>query len=79
MIDVREPYEHDEFSLGGQNLPLGEIMQWSSTLDCPADSEIVVYCRSGNRSAMAQSFLHSLGFTAVRNLIGGVVAWQKME
>lgn len=78
LIDVREPHEHEEFNLGGQNLPLGEIMDWSESLQVPKDSEIVVYCRSGNRSAMAQSLLTSKGFTAVRNLTGGVVAWQKM-
>lgn len=78
LIDVREPHEHEEFNIGGENLPLGEIMDWSENLQIAADREIVVYCRSGNRSAMAKSFLSSKGFTAVRNLIGGVIAWQKM-
>lgn len=78
LIDVREPYEHDEFNLGGQNLPLGEIMEWSENLHVPMDTEIVMYCRSGNRSGMAQSFLSSKGFTRVRNLVGGVIAWQAL-
>ena len=77
LIDVRDAYEHDEFNIGGMNLPLGGIMQWSETLDVPKDQEIVVYCRSGNRSAMAKSVLTSKGFTAVRNLTGGVLAWEE--
>lgn len=78
LIDVREPHEHEEFNIGGQNLPLGEIMNWSESLQISHDTEIVMYCRSGNRSAMAASFLASKGFSAVRNLTGGIVAWQKL-
>lgn len=79
MIDVRESYEHDEFNIGGENLPLGDIMEWSDQLDKSHDEEIVVYCRSGNRSAMACSVLQAKGFSAVRNLLGGVVAWQETD
>lgn len=78
LIDVREPYEHDEFNIGGENLPLGEIMEWSEKLQMSAATEIVLYCRSGNRSGMAKSFLISKGYSSVRNLIGGILAWQKM-
>lgn len=78
LIDVREPYEHDEFNIGGQNLPLAEIMEWSDELNLSADAEIVLYCRSGNRSAMAKSVLTSKGYTAARNLLGGVVAWKEI-
>jgi len=79
LIDVREPHEHDAFNIGGKNLPLGGIVRWSEQLDVPVDSEIVVYCRTGNRSGMAQSYLTAKGYTAVKNLTGGVVAWVKME
>jgi len=77
LIDVRDDYEHEEFNIGGTNLPLGDIMEWAEQLDMPKDREIVVYCRSGNRSLMAKSVLSTRGFTAVRNLTGGVVAWQE--
>jgi rhodanese-related sulfurtransferase len=77
LIDVREPHEHEEFNIGGTNLPLGDIMEWSESLEMPQDQEIIVYCRSGNRSAMAKSVLTSKGFTAVRTLTGGVLAWQE--
>jgi len=78
LIDVREPDEHEQFNIGGQNLPLGGIVNWSDRLEFSPDSEVVVYCRSGNRSAMAKSYLTSRGFTAVRNLIGGMVAWSRL-
>ena len=70
LIDVREPVEHEQFDIGGENLPLGDIVNWSERLICPPETEIVVYCRSGNRSAMAKSYLTSRGFTGVRNLLG---------
>lgn len=78
LIDVREPHEHEEFNIGGDNHPLGDIMNWSEEISISVDSEIVLYCRSGNRSAMAQSFLMSKGFNAVRNLAGGIIAWKKL-
>ncbi len=78
LIDVREPHEHEEFNIGGENLPLGGIMEWSEDLQMPSDTEIVVYCRSGNRSSMAKSLLTSKGYSSVHNLTGGILAWQKM-
>jgi rhodanese-related sulfurtransferase len=39
--------------------------------------EIVVHCRSGARSATAKAFLESQGFTKVRNLLGGMLDWQR--
>ena len=42
------------------------------------DEEIVVYCRSGNRSAMGQEILEKHGFSNVRNLEGGMLQWQEM-
>ncbi|MDX1478754.1 MAG: rhodanese-like domain-containing protein [Saprospiraceae bacterium] len=78
LIDVREPYEHEEFNLGGKNLPLGEIQSWMSELESEKESEMVLYCRTGNRSGMAAAFLKANGFAHARNLTGGVVAWQEM-
>ncbi len=77
FIDVREAHEHEEFNIGGDLIPLGQVMDSIPGLDEHKGDEIVVYCRSGNRSAMAQSLLESAGFSNVRNLTGGVVAWQE--
>ena len=42
------------------------------------DREVIVVCRSGNRSGMAQQLMQSAGFSNVRNLIGGMLHWQEV-
>lgn len=76
LIDVREPYEHEEFNVGGNLVPLGDIPATLSDLEEYKDREIIVYCRSGKRSGNAQAFLQQHGFTNVRNLEGGMLAWE---
>jgi rhodanese-related sulfurtransferase len=75
FIDVREPYEFDEFNLGAQLIPLGDLINRTWELDEFKDEEIIIHCRSGKRSAMAQMMLQAQEFTNVRNLEGGVLAW----
>ena len=41
------------------------------------EEEIIIHCRSGQRSMMACMFLDTLGFKNTKNLIGGVLAWQE--
>jgi sulfur-carrier protein adenylyltransferase/sulfurtransferase len=73
LIDVREPYEWQIGRIEGARLiPLGEIPDAMSTLD-PA-KEIVVYCRSGKRSADAVRQLTAAGFNAT-NVAGGILRW----
>lgn len=78
LIDVREPHENAEFNIGGTLLPLGQIatMQVDSIEDLK-DEEVVVYCRSGNRSGQACQVLSMLGFKNLKNLTGGMLAWQE--
>ena len=78
FIDVREPYEYAEFNLGAQLIPLSTIPDAATgeLADHKAD-EIVVHCRSGARSGNAKAFLVQMGFQNVRNLEGGVLAWQR--
>lgn len=77
LVDVREPHEHAEFNIGGTLLPLGQIatMQVDAIEDLK-DEEVIVYCRSGNRSGQACQVLSMLGFKNVKNLTGGMLAWQ---
>lgn len=77
IIDVREPYENAEFNIGGELIPLGNIrsMQIDEIEDLK-DEELIVYCRSGNRSGQACLFLDTLGFKNTVNLTGGMLAWQ---
>lgn len=77
LVDVREPWEHEEFNVGGQLIPVGEIMNRAWELEDHKNDEVVVYCRSGARSGMAQALLQAQGFSNVRNLVGGVLAWKE--
>ncbi len=74
MLDVREPFEWEELHMPGATLiPLGEL---EARLDeLPADQEIVVVCRSGNRSATGRDILKSAGYSQVTSMAGGMRAW----
>ena len=76
LIDVREPWEHEAFNLGGMLIPLNEIAQRFSEI--PFDKPIVFYCRKGIRSVIAiQKIAHKLpNGLDVYNLSGGTEAWQ---
>jgi rhodanese-related sulfurtransferase len=77
LVDVREPYEHSDFNIGGVLHPLGRILQADvDELDSMKDKEVVIYCRSGNRSGQACLMLETMGFTNVKNLVGGMLAWR---
>ena len=78
LIDVREPHEHEAFNIGGKLIPVGNVMNAIDDYDGHENDEIVIYCRSGARSGMAQQLFKAKGFTNVRNVIGGVLAWQDM-
>ena len=77
LIDVREPHEYAEFNLGGTLIPLGKIqtMQIDEIEDLK-DQEVILHCRSGQRSMIACMFLDTLGFKNTKNLAGGILAWQ---
>ena len=77
ILDVREPYENAEFNIGGTLVPLGAIASMElAEIEAWKDEEIVVYCRSGNRSGQACMILESAGFTNVKNLTGGMLQWR---
>lgn len=77
LIDVREDYEHEEFNIGGELIPLDEMVDKLDHINTHKDKEIVLYCRSGNRSMQATLWLEELGFEKVNNLTGGMIAWQE--
>lgn len=77
LIDVREPYEHEEFNIGGQLIPVGSVMGAIPNLQAHKDEEVILYCRSGNRSGMAKQLMEASGFQNVRNLLGGMLAWRE--
>lgn len=76
MIDVREPDEYAAGHIPGITLiPMGEVAERLSEI--PTDKEVIVTCRSGNRSGQIVDFLRSQGFTNVHNMEGGIVAWEE--
>jgi len=76
LVDVREPDEHAAFSIGGELIPLGEIMSNAGKL--AKDKPVVVYCRKGIRSQVAiQRLQEKFHFNNLINLIGGTEAWRK--
>jgi sulfur-carrier protein adenylyltransferase/sulfurtransferase len=76
LIDVREPHELEISRLPhATNIPLGQLASRLSELDSAED--MVLFCKSGNRSARALELLISAGFKKVKNLKGGINAWAR--
>ncbi len=74
LLDVREPHELEISALAGAvNIPLGTLAARLKELD--SAKEMVVFCKSGTRSARALELLASAGFKKVKNLKGGINAW----
>ena len=75
LVDVRELDEwHIGHLSGALHIPLNEFPV-RAPVELKGDSSIVVYCHHGMRSARAQQFLISKGFSNVKNLRGGIDAW----
>ncbi len=75
LIDVRRPHEFEAGHIpGARHVELNRIQEQASEL--PEGKPIVLYCRSGNRSAMAAEALRDGGFDA-HSLAGGIEAWKQ--
>ena len=73
LIDIREAYEQDICSIGGELIPMGEIM---GSLDkISKDKPVILHCRSGKRSAAMVMHLGTMGYDNLYNLKGGILAW----
>lgn len=79
FIDVREEHEYEDDNLDAINIPLGELPEKLGELEEHKHDEIVIHCRSGARSGNAKNFLVSKGFTNVRNVLGGILAYRALE
>ena len=76
LLDVREPHELEISKLpDAVNIPLGQLAARLSELDSAED--MVVFCKSGTRSARALELLASAGFKKAKNLKGGINAWAR--
>ena len=77
LLDVREDDEVAAGHLGGLHLPLGQVLSMmTDDIEDWKDEEIVIHCRAGHRSLQAALMLETMGFTNVKNLEGGIQAWQ---
>jgi molybdopterin/thiamine biosynthesis adenylyltransferase/rhodanese-related sulfurtransferase len=76
LIDVREPAEFEIVAIPGATLiPKGEFMNGSALVDLPQDKRIVLYCKTGIRSAEALAIVKGAGFADAVHVGGGVVGW----
>ncbi|TAK42636.1 MAG: rhodanese-like domain-containing protein, partial [Saprospiraceae bacterium] len=78
MVDVREKDEVAELAYDVENIiniPLSELE--SRLSEIPKDKQLVMACRSGNRSRQAANILIKNGYTNLVNLEGGMLAWQE--
>ncbi len=75
LLDVREQWEYDEGHIPGITLiPMGDIP--ARLDDIPTDKEVIVTCRTGNRSGQVADYLRQQGFENIHNMDGGIVAWE---
>ena len=76
LLDVREAFEHGDFNIGGQLIPLGDIISMAKNI--PVDEPVIVYCKKGIRSQIAiQRLQDKFGFTNLFNLEGGMERWKR--
>ncbi|MCB9195843.1 MAG: rhodanese-like domain-containing protein [Flavobacteriales bacterium] len=73
LIDVREPHEKLIADIGGELIPLGQVPE---NLHQFSNKKVVIYCRSGKRSADATEYASDqLNRSDIFNLKGGILAW----
>lgn len=78
ILDVRETSEFEETNINGKLIPLGTLPQKVDEIEDWKNKEVIVHCRSGKRSANAQAYLEMQGFENVRNLEGGILAFNAL-
>lgn len=75
ILDVREQQEWDTVHIPDATLiPLAQLS--SRLSEVPKDQEVVIVCRSGNRSAQARDLLKEAGYSNVASMAGGMNEWQ---
>jgi adenylyltransferase/sulfurtransferase len=74
LIDVREPNEFEICSLGGDEIPMSQIM--ARYTEISKEKKVIIHCKSGKRSANVINALEqNLGYNNLYNLEGGILAW----
>ncbi len=78
MVDVREQKEVDALAYDVENIIHVPISELEARInEIPKDKDLIIACRSGNRSRRVTASLLESGYTSVLNMTGGMIAWQK--
>ncbi len=76
LVDVREPFEWAQAHVpGAVHIPLMQVPARAAEL--PRDRTLLLFCRSGNRSAYAANVLRAMGFADVLNVEDGILGWHQ--
>ncbi len=76
LIDVREPFEHIDYNIGGLLIPMNTIFEQIENI--PKDKTVVLYCAKGIRSSIViQRLEDKFNFKNLINLTGGMYNWRK--
>ena len=75
ILDIRTPYEIEEFDLGGIQIPLDELLLNFEQIEHLKNQEIIIVCFTGLQSKIAQKILEKRGFQHLMNLEGVLEAY----
>jgi rhodanese-related sulfurtransferase len=75
ILDIRTPYEIEEFDLGGIQIALDELLMNVEQIEYLKIQEVIIICYTGLQSKIAQKILEKKGFKNLRNLEGGLEAY----
>ena len=75
LVDIREQHEIDFVNIGGEHIPMGEVMAQKEKIS--EEKDVVFMCRSGQRSGAIVNALSTMGYDNLINLKGGINAWAK--
>lgn len=76
LIDVRESHELEICNIGGNHIPMAEVLERHDEIR--RDMPVIIHCRSGQRSAAVVTALENhFGYDNLHNLTGGILAWVK--
>lgn len=80
LIDCRTPLEVAAGKIEGSTaIPLQDLEKHQAELAPWKDKQVIVYCRTGNRSGKFVQALKEKGFTNVRNMTGGITSWKEED
>lgn len=79
ILDIRTPYEIEEFYLGGIQIPLDELLMDIEQIEHLKNQEVIIICHTGLQSKIAQKILEKRGFKNLRNLHGGLEAYLGLD